>query len=47
MVQRAWTGLYEEYGCPAALVESQTGETIWFVHIDSMAEYNAYAILNK
>ena len=40
MVQRALTGNYEEHGCPAALVESTTGRTIWFVDTDSMAEYN-------
>jgi 6-phosphogluconolactonase len=40
MVQRALTGQYEEYGCPAALVESAYGETIWFVDTESMVEYN-------
>lgn len=40
MVQLALTGNYEEYGCPAALVESKIGSTIWFVDTDSMAEYN-------
>jgi 6-phosphogluconolactonase len=38
MVKRALTGDFEEWGCPAGLVEC-SGETIWFVDTDSIAEY--------
>lgn len=38
MVQRALTGQFEEYGCPAALVESKSGETIWLIDTDSFAQ---------
>jgi 6-phosphogluconolactonase len=40
MVQRALTGNYEEWGCPAGLVDC-SGETIWFVDTESIAEYSA------
>jgi 6-phosphogluconolactonase len=40
MVQRALSGDYEEWGCPAGLVDC-AGETIWFVDTDSIAEYSA------
>jgi 6-phosphogluconolactonase len=40
MVRRALTGEFEEWGCPAALVDC-AGETIWFVDSESLAEYSA------
>jgi 6-phosphogluconolactonase len=40
MVKRALTGEYEEWGCPAGLVNC-VGETIWFVDTDSIAGYTA------
>ena len=40
MVKRALSGDYEEWGCPAGLVDC-AGETIWFVDTDSIAEYSA------
>ena len=40
MVKRALTGDFEEWGCPAGLVDC-AGETIWFVDTDSIAEYSA------
>ena len=40
MVKRALSGEYEEWGCPAGLVDC-AGETIWFVDTDSIAEYSA------
>lgn len=38
MVKRALTGDFEEWGCPAGLVNA-AGETLWFVDTESIQEY--------
>lgn len=43
MVQRALSGDFEEWGCPAGLVDC-AGETVWFVDTDSIAAYSASVI---
>ncbi|KAL7564298.1 hypothetical protein ACA910_014359 [Epithemia clementina (nom. ined.)] len=43
MVKRALTCEYEEWGCPAALVDAVN--TIWFVDTDSVAEYESTVVV--
>jgi 6-phosphogluconolactonase len=40
MVAKALTGDFDEWDCPAGLVQSVAGETLWFVDVNSIAEYN-------
>jgi 6-phosphogluconolactonase len=40
MVAKALTGEFDEWDCPAGLVQSAVGETLWFVDVNSIADYN-------
>jgi 6-phosphogluconolactonase/glucosamine-6-phosphate isomerase/deaminase len=43
MVQRALSGDFEEWGCPAGLVKA-AGKTLWFVDTQSIAEYEKASV---
>lgn len=39
MVQRALTGVFPEFDCPAGLVNTKNGNTVWITDTDSIKAY--------